>query len=142
MKARPANLPRAKPHSYEELVRVYLPRKIHDRLGYQQAVEVVDWLAGHDLNPDQEDFLDLVSDLVVEYESQQGMHDGPASPVELLQFLVEENGLTTREIGTLLGIHPSTAARILKGQRSITPEHAKKLGARFAVRPSRFLDLD
>ena len=142
MKAHPANLPRAKPHSYQELVRVYLPRKIHDHLGYQQAVEVVDWLAGHDLNPDQEYFLDLVSDLVVEYESQQGAHDGLASPVELLQFLVGENGLTTRALGTLLGIDASTAARILKGQRSITPEHVKKLGERFSVRPGRFLDLD
>lgn len=142
MKTLPLNLPAHAPSSYEQLVRLYLPRKIHDRIGYQNAVEVVDWLAGHPLNPDQEDFLDLVSDLVSEYESQQNEDDGPASPSELLNFLVEEDGMTTRELATLLSIDHSTASRILKGQRSITPEHAKKLGGRFAIRASRFLGLE
>lgn len=118
-----------------------MPRKIHDAAAYQDAVEVVDWLAGHELNPDQEDYLDLVSDLVAEYEVQQSRHDGPVSPVEPLSFLVEENDVTTRELGALLGVDHSVAARILKGQRSITPEHAKKLGERFAIRPGRFLGL-
>ena len=141
MKTSRLALPDTPPASYEALCKAYLPRKIHDAVAYQNAVEVVDWLAGHELNADQEDFLDLVSDLVAEYESEQSKDDGPASPVELLNFLVEENGVTTRELGALLGIDHSLAARILKGQRSITPEHAKKLGEHFAIRPGRFLGL-
>jgi antitoxin component HigA of HigAB toxin-antitoxin module len=136
------SLPKDIPGSYQELVRLYAPRKIHDRVAYQNAVEVVDWLAGRTKTQDQEDYLDLVSDLVFEYESESSKDDGPASPVELLNFLVEENEVTTRELGVLLGIDHSVAARILKGQRSITPEHAKKLGERFAIRPSRFLGLE
>jgi antitoxin component HigA of HigAB toxin-antitoxin module len=142
MKTSRLSLPVEPPASYEALVRLHVPRKLHDPAAYQNAVEVVDWLAGRPLNPDQEDYLDLVSDLVWEYESQQAKDDGPASPVELLGFLVEENGVTTRELGALLGIDHSAAARVLKGQRSITPEHAKKLGERFAIRPSRFLGLE
>jgi antitoxin component HigA of HigAB toxin-antitoxin module len=142
MKTSRLSLPASPPASYEALARLYLPRKIHNAAAYQSAVEVADWLAGHTLNPDQEDYLELVSDLIFEYESELSKDDGPTSPVELLNFLVEENEVTTRELGTLLGIDHSTAARILKGQRSITPEHAKKLGERFAIRPARFLGLD
>ena len=142
MKTSCRSLPANPPTSYEALARLYLPRKIHDAAAYQNAIEVVDWLAGRTLNPDQEDYLDLVSDLVFEYESELSKDDGRASPVELLNFLVEENEVTTRELGALLGIDHSAAARILKGQRSITPEHARKLGQRFAIRPSRCLGLE
>lgn len=141
MKTSRLGLPETPPQAYEVLCQRYLPRKIHDATAYLEAVEVVDWLAGRELNPDQEDYLDLVSDLVAEYEAEQSKDDGPISPVELLNFLVEENDVTTRELGALLGVDHSVAARILKGQRSITPEHAKKLGERFAIRPGRFLGL-
>ena len=141
MKTSRLALPGTHPASYEALCRRHLPRKIHDASGYQDAVEVVDWLAGRELNPDQEDYLDRVSDLVAEYEAEQSKGDGPVSPVELLNFLVEENEITTRELGAILGVDHSVAARILKGQRSITPEHAKKLGERFAIRRGRFLGL-
>jgi HTH-type transcriptional regulator / antitoxin HigA len=141
MKTSRLALPGNPPASYEALCKRHLPRKIHDRAAYQDAVDVADWLAGRDLNADQEDYLDLVSDLVAEYEAEQSRDDGPVSPVELLNFLVEENEITTRELGALLGVDHSVAARILKGQRSITPEHAKKLGERFAIRPGRFLGL-
>jgi HTH-type transcriptional regulator/antitoxin HigA len=135
------NLPADAPESYEELVRLYLPRKIHDRVAYENAVEVIRWLAVRAENNDQIEFLDLVSNFVHEYEVPLRT-DPPASPLELLNFLVEENKVTTRELGALLGIDHSAAARILKGQRSITPEHAKKLGEHFAIRPSRFLGLE
>lgn len=134
-------LPETPPQAYEALCRRHLPRKIHDPAAYQDALEMVDWLVGRELNPDQEDYFDLVSDLLAEYEAGQSRDDGPVSPVELLNFLVEENEVTTRELGALLGVDHSVAARILKGQRSITPEHAKKLGERFAIRPGRFLGL-
>jgi hypothetical protein len=63
-------LPANPPTSYEALARLYLPRKIHGSLAYRSAIEVVDWLARRTLNPDQEDYLDLVSDLIFEYESE------------------------------------------------------------------------
>jgi HTH-type transcriptional regulator/antitoxin HigA len=135
------NLPAEAPERYEELVRLYLPRKIHDRGAYETAAEVIRWLALRAENQDQLEFLDLVANFVHEYEAPLRT-DPPLSPRELLNFLVEENGITTRELGALLGIDHSAAARILKGTRSITPEHAKRLGERFAIRPSGFLGLD
>ena len=129
------------PETYEELTRIYAPRKIHDKIGQRNATEVVDWLAIRAKTKDQVEFLDLVSDLLDEYERQFPEIDNSSDPLELLQYLVEENRITARELGEILNVDHSVAARILKGQRGITVEHAKNLGARFKVDPKVFLKL-
>jgi HTH-type transcriptional regulator / antitoxin HigA len=135
------SLPPNAPETYEELARIYVPRKIHDRIGQRSATEVVDWLAIRAQTPDQVEFLDLVSDLLDEYERQFIKIDDPSDPLELLLYLVEENNITARELGEILDVDHSVAARILKRERGITVEHAKSLGARFKVDPKVFLGL-
>lgn len=39
-------------------------------------------------------------------------HDEESSPLELLNYLIEENGITTRELGKILRVDHSVAARI------------------------------
>ena len=134
------SLPADAPETYEELVRLYPPRKIHDQVELEAATEVADWMALRAKNDAQLDYLELLGDLMDEYENA-GKHDKASSPVELLNFLVEESDLTTRELGKILGIDHSVAARILKGERTITVEHAKNLGARFKIDPKAFLKL-
>ncbi len=128
------------PETYEELVRLYPPRKIHDQVELEAATEVADWIALRAKNGAQLDYLELLGDLMDEYENA-GKPDKTSSPLELLNYLVEENDLTTRELGKILGIDHSVAARILKGERTITVEHAKNLGARFKLNPEAFLQL-
>jgi antitoxin component HigA of HigAB toxin-antitoxin module len=135
------SLPADAPETYEELAMIYVPRKIHDKIGQRNATEVVDWLAIRAKTKDQVEFLDLVSDLLDEYECQFSKIDNSSDPLELLQYLVEENRITARELSEILNVDHSVAARILKGQRGITVEHAKNLGARFKVDPKVFLKL-
>jgi HTH-type transcriptional regulator/antitoxin HigA len=134
------SLPADAPETYEELVRLYPPRKIHDQVELEAATEVADWIALRAKNGAQLDYLELLGDLMDEYENA-GKPDKASSPLELLNYLVEENDLTTRELGKILGIDHSVAARILKGERTITVEHAKNLGARFKLNPKAFLQL-
>ena len=134
-------LPADAPESYEELVRLYPPRKIHDQIELENATEVADWISLRAKNDAQLDYLELLGDLIHEYEIPTSKIDKPAEPLEVLRYLVEENGITTRELGKILGVDHSVAARILTGDRSITVEHAKNLGARFKVEPQLFLGL-
>lgn len=134
------SLPAETPETYEELVRLYPPRKIHDQIELENATEVADWIALRAKNDAQLDYLELLGDLLDEYENT-GKFSRPSAPLEMLNYLVEENDLTTRELGKILGIDHSVAARILKGERAITIEHAKSLGARFKVDPKVFLEL-
>jgi HTH-type transcriptional regulator / antitoxin HigA len=135
------DLPAEVPQTYEELVRLYPPRKIHDQVELENATEVADWLSLRAENDAQLDYLELLGDLLDEYEALPVKASKPVDALEMLRYLVEENQITTRQLGTVLGLDHSVAARILTGERSITVEHAKKLGARFKVNPQLFLGL-
>jgi HTH-type transcriptional regulator/antitoxin HigA len=135
------SLPAEAPETYEELVHLYPPRKIHDQVELENATEVADWIATRAKNDAQLDYLELLGDLLDEYENRSGKPDKTSPPLEILNFLVEENEISTRELGKILGIDHSVAARILKGERAITVEHAKSLGARFKLDPKAFLEL-
>lgn len=143
MNATHFSLPAKAPESYEELVRLYPPRKIRDTVELQNATEVADWISLQAKNEAQLDYLELLGDLLDEHENRANnrKHDQESSPLELLNYLVEENDITTRELGKILGVDHSVAARILKGERKITIDHAKKLADRFKLRPEAFLDL-
>jgi len=135
------NLPAEVPRTYEELVRLYPPRKIHDQIELENATEVADWLSLRAKNDAQLDYLELLGDLLDEYETSATKAGKPADALEMLRYLVEENQITTRKLGAILEVDHSVAARILIGERSITVDHAKKLGARFKVNPQLFLGL-
>jgi HTH-type transcriptional regulator / antitoxin HigA len=135
------SLPAEAPESYEELVRLYPPRKIHDQIELENATEVADWISVRAKTDAQLDYLELLGDLLAEYETPSGKTTKSVEPVELLNYLVGENGISTRELGAILGVDHSVAARILKGKRTITVEHAKSLGKRFKLDPQAFLEL-
>jgi len=86
------------PPAAKELCKRYLPRKIHDDAEDQQATAVVDALAGDDLNQDQEDYLDLVSDLVDEYDRATRRQPKEASPIDVLKLLLEQHKVSAREL--------------------------------------------
>ena len=135
------SLPAEAPETYEVLVRLYPPRKIHDQIELHNATEVADWIAIRAKNDAQLDYLELLGDLLDEYENRSAKPDKASSALEILNYLVQENDISTRKLGKILGVDHSVAARILKGERAITVEHAKSLGARFKVDPKVFLEL-
>ena len=130
----------AVPKTYQGLCRVYLPRPIHDKIELESATEIVDFMAGHALNSDQEDYLDLLSDLIAEYEDQHApLKVRRMSGVAALSYLLEENGLNASDLSRVLEVDRTLGAKILRGERSLTIEHMKKLGRRFAVEPGIFV---
>lgn len=103
------------------------------------TLKIIDALAGHKLTREQEDYLEAISLFVHEYERRSSDYEPQIEPLELLNHLLEENGLSRKDLAQILGLDVSSAARILQGTRSITPAHAKRLGERFQVRPALFL---
>ena len=126
------------PRTYAGLVALHMPRPIHDRVSYDNAVEMVHALAGHKLNHDQDDYLEIMAQLVEDYESENVPEPKPVSGIEALKFLLKENSLTASDLGEIIGVNRSIAYRILKGARNLTADHIKKLAARFAVSADLF----
>jgi HTH-type transcriptional regulator/antitoxin HigA len=126
------------PKSYSGLVALHMPRPIHDKVAYDNAVEIVHALAGHKLNHDQNDYLAIMAKLVEDYESENVPEPKRVKGIEALKFLLEENDLTAADLGDLIGVNRSVAYRILKGGRNLTAEHIRKLATRFAVSTDLF----
>lgn len=74
----------ALPTNYAGLVALHPPRPIHDDIAYDNAVEVVQALAGQKLNRDQDDYLELMARLVEDYERVRVPEPAPVSKVETL----------------------------------------------------------
>lgn len=132
-------LVRRLPAGYADLVALHMPRPIHDRVAYDNTIEVIDAMAGHKLNADQEDYLELLSQLVEAYETE---HLGPPPKLtgpDALKFLLKENQLTGDDLARLLEVDRSTAYKLIKGTRQLTLEHVRRLSERFKVGAELFL---
>jgi len=127
------------PKSYSELVALHVPRPISDKVAYENTVALVDALAGHKLNADQEDYLEILSDLIESYEEAHFPALPKVTGLKLLQYLLEENALTGDDLAKLLKVDRSAAYKIIKGSRNLTTDHIRRLCDRFSVQADFFI---
>jgi HTH-type transcriptional regulator/antitoxin HigA len=127
------------PRTYAALVAMLPPRPIHDDVDLANTSEMIDRLAGFDLNEDQEDYLEALSTFVEAYEAERfPIDDSRIIPLEALKTLLAEHDMTASDLGRLLGSRTLGAA-ILNGRRNLSKAHIKKLAERFKVAPGLFL---
>ena len=127
------------PVTFDGLIKLHAPRPIHDEVGYKNTVEIVDALAGHALNRDQEDYLLLLSTLIERYEADTLPKRPRVSGLSLLRYILEENSLTGDDLAAIIAVDRSVAYRILKGERSLTTAHLKALRERFGTGADLFI---
>ena len=115
-------------------------RPIHDDIEYDNAVGRLDFLAVLDERTvDQEDYLETLSALVERYDDEHfAIDDCGITPIEVLRYLCEQNGLTASALGELLG-NRSLGSKILREERQLSKEHIRKLSVRFSVSSDLFL---
>ncbi len=112
------------------------PIRSDEDLGH--AIQVVDSLLGKpSLSRDEEDYLEVLSDLVEKYESEAHPMP-PVSDAELLRHLIEAKGVSQTEVSRATGIADSTISEILAGKRSLNRTHIGKLARYFKVSPDVF----
>ena len=127
------------PTDYEGLVAIFMPRPIRDEVDADNATDLIDLMAGHELTRDQEDFLEIIANLVDAFEADEVRQWlGELSPIEILNALLKENDMNASELGWLLGDR-SLGSRILTGKRELSKEHIRRLSSRFNVEASLFL---
>jgi len=137
MKKHAAGLSRPR-DTYFELVRRFPLRPIRSEDELERATEVMDELLSRSaLDPGEEDYLDVLSDLTEKYEEEEHPIP-PASDAEMLAFLMEQKGVTQAEVARASGIAVSTICEILSGKRTIPRFKIGKLAAYFHVSPAVF----
>lgn len=127
------------PTTYAELVRLCMPRPLHGEADYRHALQVMDAMAGFDLNGDQQDYFEALATFVEKYEAADRERiAGDLSPVELLRALLTEHGMSESDLGRLLGDR-SLGHRILSGERELSKAHIRTLAEHFALSPAALL---
>jgi HTH-type transcriptional regulator/antitoxin HigA len=126
------------PKTYASLMALHLIRPIHDQVDAENAAEMIDLLAGHKLNAEQADYLDLLSDLYEKWESAQ-FPINRARGAELLRRVLAERGEKAADLAKFLGIDVSLAYRLMRGERQLTAVQIRKLADRYGLDPGALL---
>ncbi len=114
-----------------------LLRPIHKKSDYKEALSVATELASReDLTAEQADYLEILTKIIADYEEEH-IKMSKHSPQEILKFLVEENQMSGSDLGRILGSRTLGPA-LLKGRRSLSKTHIKKLAEYFSVSPALF----
>jgi HTH-type transcriptional regulator / antitoxin HigA len=128
------------PGTFAELVRVFPPQAIHDEVGYSNTQEMIDRLTSiAKLTAGQAEYLETLTILFEAYEKEHERIDTRhRSPVEVLRFLVESNGMSGSDLGRLLG-NRELGPKILSGARQLSKANIRRLAERFKVDAGLFL---
>jgi HTH-type transcriptional regulator/antitoxin HigA len=112
-------------------------RKMHH--GYSEAIRIL-MREARSLDADNRaavaQHLRAIIPFVEHYEKKE-FRIGPATPEEVLAFLMEQHDLSQYELAKELGGQP-VVSQILRGKRRLTREHIERLSKRFGVTPATF----
>jgi HTH-type transcriptional regulator/antitoxin HigA len=128
----------ALPKAFDELVRLFPPRPIHDEVGYDNMQEMIDRLTSMPKrSKGQSEYLGTLAILFSAYEGQHhAIEDVP--PVEMLKHLMKQHDMSASDLGRVLG-ERSLGSKILNGDREMSKSHIRKLAAHFGVSASLFI---
>ncbi len=123
---------------YLDLVLRFPLRPIRSDKELDEAVRMVDSLLDRrDLAAEEQDYLEVLGDLVEQYESEAHPMP-PLSDAAMLVHLIEAKGVSQRQVSGATGIADSTISEVLKGKRHLNRSHIGKLAKYFSVSPDVF----
>jgi HTH-type transcriptional regulator/antitoxin HigA len=130
--------PRRASAGYLALLRGFPPRPIRNEDDHRRSIAVVNGLLDRPaLNPDEEDYLDVLGLLIADYEDSIYEHPD-FTPVDRLRHLMEEHCLTQAGLARRTGVAVTSLSDILNGKRQMSPTVRAKFAACFGVSSSFF----
>ena len=123
---------------YLQLVQRFPLRPLRTDADLDAAVNVVDELLDRDkLTAAEQDYLDVLSDLVEAYENE-AVPMKAVGDADMLRFLIEQRGVTQAELAKQSRIVESTISEVLAGKRKLNRAQIGKLARFFYVAPGVF----
>lgn len=127
-------------NTYFSLVRTLPLVPIRNHTHLRAAQKMIDSLLQRaDLDHGEEEYLEVLGNIVAEYENEHFPIAAP-SDASLLRHLIEDaKGVSQADVARDTGIAPSTISEILSGTRAISKSHIPALAQYFNVSPALFL---
>ena len=131
----------ALPTTFRDLVHMFPPRVLRDRVDYENTQEMIDRLTSlPKLTPGQDDYLDTLGTLLHAYETEQfSINTSDVDPLDSLRGLMREHSMNASDLGRVLG-HRELGTAILHGRRQLSKANILKLARHFSVSPGLFLN--
>ena len=126
---------------YARLLAKVAPRVIRTEEENDRALAMVESLmekGERNMPPEEGELLDLLTNLIRDYEAEVCQPRGKSKPHEMVAFLLEQRGLAPKDLWHVVG-SKSRVSEILAGKRSMTKEQAKKLADFFHVGVGLFI---
>jgi HTH-type transcriptional regulator/antitoxin HigA len=126
---------------YGRLLAKAAPCVITNSAEHERAISNVEGLierGERNMSPEEDALLDLLTNLIREYERTIYPPFPKSAPHEILEFLLEQRGATPSALWPVIG-SKSRVSEILSGKRSISKEQAKKLAEFFHVGVALFI---
>lgn len=131
----------AKP-TYKELMLRLLPRPIKTESEYDRIQQEVDRLIDKgDLTPDEQDYLDLLGTLIMDYEERtEDIVAYELCGIALIKGLMELHALKQKDLVPIFKTK-SIVSAVLNGKRRLTVDHINQLAAFFEMPHEVFFEL-
>jgi HTH-type transcriptional regulator/antitoxin HigA len=124
---------------YMELVAKFPLRPLRSERDLDRATKIVNALAVRgDLSRGEQDYLDVLTELVEAYERVHHPIPDLSGP-DMLRHLLEERSVSHAEAAREMGMAPSTVSEILRGKRGIGRKHMEAFARYFHVSQAVFL---
>jgi HTH-type transcriptional regulator/antitoxin HigA len=124
---------------YLDLIQRFPLRPLRTETDLDAAVVVIDELIDRAaLTAPEQDYLDVLSNLVEAYETET-IPMRPVGDAELLRFLIAHKNGTQAETAAGAGIAESTISEVLAGKRKLNRGQIAKLARYFNLDPGAFL---
>jgi HTH-type transcriptional regulator / antitoxin HigA len=123
---------------YLELVLKFPLRPLRTDKELNRAIKMIDTLIiRDDLDAGEQDYLDILTDIVEKYEADE--HPMPSvSDVVMLRHLIQARGVTQSKLAADVKIPMSTISEVLNGKRRLNRNHIAALSKYFSVSSAVF----
>lgn len=123
--------------TYKGLLSSFPPRPIKQKAEALSAQRVIQSLLElEELNQDQEDYLEVLTTLLAEYEDAN-VHIQDMEGIELLKELIKAKNLRQKDLVSIFKTE-SIVSDVLNGHRKLNVEHIQKLSDFFNISPIAF----
>jgi HTH-type transcriptional regulator / antitoxin HigA len=123
---------------YLELIQKFPLRHLRSDRELATAINIVDSLiAKKHLEPGEQDYLDVLTDMVEQYE-EETIPMPAVSDADMLRHLIEARGIKQIKLAQEVGISMSTISNVLNGTRKLTRNHISVLANFFGVSAAVF----
>jgi HTH-type transcriptional regulator/antitoxin HigA len=126
---------------YGQLLAKTVPRVITTEEENERALAIVESLmekGEREMTPEEDALLDLLTNLVRDYEAHAYPPREKSKPHEMVAFLLGQRGLAAKDLWPVIG-SKGRVSEIVAGKRPVSKEQAKKLAEFFHVGVDLFI---